>query len=515
MMFSKLRKNMKGIIIVVAAAFAVTLLYAGGVNFVGGGNPDVRTVVARANGSEISLFEVNREYRLLDLQRRLMGAPLQGWEAELTYYQVFRDMVDQKLLIEQARQSGLRVDRGDLNARIQAERQNFQSNAEFRAALNQQGFTEREFRDWLEERLLIQQVVELQGRAEVSDEEVARAFEAVEARHILVRPENPGEEASWAQAEAKALSLLEQIRQGADFAALAQEHSDDQASAVAGGDLGYFRRGTMVPRFEEAAFSLEVGEVSEPVRTDFGYHLIEVVDRREAEGEAFEAARESIREQLAMEGAQARLIPWIEELRDQAEIEILDPRLRAMHLFYQEDWEAAVSAFETAFLDDPFNAYLHVFASQAYEALDQPEAAADQLRLAVQKSPYDPDLRLLLALELQESHPQEAAEHLREASELSPSNMNLQNFIVGLARELDDEELAGEAAARAEEARRILEERQRQIEELQRQQEELLRQLQEAREAAEAEAAPETNSDGSEPAAPEEDGSDAGEGDQR
>lgn len=83
--------------------------------------------------------------------------------------------------------------------------------------------------------------------------------------------------------EAEALALAQELRQrildGEDFATLAQEYSDDPGSAANGGDLGWFGRGVMVPAFEEAAFSLAVGEVSEPIKTDFGYHLIEVLEK--------------------------------------------------------------------------------------------------------------------------------------------------------------------------------------------------------------------------------------------
>ena len=91
-----------------------------------------------------------------------------------------------------------------------------------------------------------------------------------------------------------ALDLRQQLLDGADFAALAAEYSSDTTSAVNGGDLGWFGRGRMVAPFEEAAFSLEVGEISEPIRTDFGYHLIEVLEKdaeRAKEPSALESER--------------------------------------------------------------------------------------------------------------------------------------------------------------------------------------------------------------------------------
>ena len=132
---------------------------------------------------------------------------------------------------------------------------------------------------------------EIQSQTEVSDAETqayydahTSDFERVHARHILVAlaggPAAKADklELTDEQAKAKAEDLRKQILAGADFAKLAKENSDDSASAEKGGDLGYFRRGQMAPEFEKAAFALKPKELSEPVKSPFGYHLIEVED---------------------------------------------------------------------------------------------------------------------------------------------------------------------------------------------------------------------------------------------
>ncbi len=126
-------------------------------------------------------------------------------------------------------------------------------------------------------------------------------FEQVRARHILIRvtgspvPLDPGKkDLSDADGLAKAQELRKKILAGADFAQLAAEESDD-GSKTAGGDLNFFRRGQMVPAFEQAAFALKVGEISEPVKTPFGYHLIKVEEKREPN---FETAKPEIEKRL-------------------------------------------------------------------------------------------------------------------------------------------------------------------------------------------------------------------------
>lgn len=130
--------------------------------------------------------------------------------------------------------------------------------------------------------------------------------EQVQASHILI---SLGE---GARSVEEALVLAEETAQrlaaGEDFAALAQELSEDPGSRERGGDLGFFERGRMVPEFEQAAFRLQPGQTSEPVLSDFGYHIIRVTDRREARSQDFEEVREELaREILQREGVDLAL----------------------------------------------------------------------------------------------------------------------------------------------------------------------------------------------------------------
>jgi parvulin-like peptidyl-prolyl isomerase len=107
-------------------------------------------------------------------------------------------------------------------------------------------------------------------------------FDQVKARHILVATEDsvvPGKKLSDAAAKAKAEDIKKRLDAGGDFAKIAKAESDDVASGAEGGDLGSVSRGMMVPPFEQALFALKKGQVSEPVRTPFGYHIIQLLDQ--------------------------------------------------------------------------------------------------------------------------------------------------------------------------------------------------------------------------------------------
>ena len=139
-------------------------------------------------------------------------------------------------------------------------------------------------------------------------EEHKAEFEQVHARHILIRfqgsqlPIKPGQkDLSDAEALAKVQALKQRIQGGEDFAKVASQESDDTGSGANGGDLGTFRHGQMVPSFEQAAFALKPGELSEPVKTQYGYHLIKVESR---DNRSFQEVRPDLERQLAPVQAQ-------------------------------------------------------------------------------------------------------------------------------------------------------------------------------------------------------------------
>jgi len=147
--------------------------------------------------------------------------------------------------------------------------------------------------------------------------------ERVKASHILIKLDaadpNMDPNESGAKAKAKAEDLLKQIKAGADFAELAKANSDCPSSER-GGDLGFFSRGQMVPPFEEAAFTLEVGQVSDIVQTQFGYHIIKVVDHRDAKTRTFEQSKDQIIQMLKQRKQRESAGRFVESLKAQADI---------------------------------------------------------------------------------------------------------------------------------------------------------------------------------------------------
>ena len=141
-----------------------------------------------------------------------------------------------------------------------------------------------------------------------------RAEEEVRARHILVDSKD------------KAREVYEKLVHGSDFAQLAREYSKDAGTRDQGGDLGFFTRGQMVPPFEEAAFSLKKGEMSEPFQTQFGWHIVKVDERRQRAAPSFEDMRQRVVAALIHKKAQQ----VAGDLRGKAQIEYIDPELKRL-----------------------------------------------------------------------------------------------------------------------------------------------------------------------------------------
>jgi peptidyl-prolyl cis-trans isomerase D len=137
--------------------------------------------------------------------------------------------------------------------------------------------------------------------------------EQLRASHILLKTENKDD----AAVKAKAEDVLKQAKAGADFAELAKKYSEDESNAKNGGDLDYFGRGRMVPEFDQAVFAMQPGQISDLVKTQYGYHIIKLVDKKASTTKPLAEVRQQINDQLAFERAQAQAADLAQRLEPQ------------------------------------------------------------------------------------------------------------------------------------------------------------------------------------------------------
>ncbi|MCS7198410.1 MAG: peptidylprolyl isomerase [Candidatus Bipolaricaulota bacterium] len=239
--------------------------------------------------------------------------------------------------------------------------------------LKQQGRTlesfKRELRQAVELNIKIERLRDaVVGPIEPTDQELSSYLEKhrdkydtpeqVRARHILIRVPENASEVEIAQAKKQIEDIKKEIENGADFAELAKEHSQDPGSAQNGGDLGWFTRGQMVPEFEDAAFALEPGQISDPVRTQFGFHLIKVEEKKPAQRPELAQIRDRVLRDYIEVERERRFNEFYRDLKARAKIVIADPILRVFYL-YEYAGHLEEARHEYAKLKDP-NQKLHI-----------------------------------------------------------------------------------------------------------------------------------------------------------
>lgn len=226
-------------------------------------------------------------------------------------------LIENKIIELESDKEKITISQKDIDDEYQIYAEAYGGEEGLNSLLTQNGMNEADLKADIENYIKIEKLLE--SRIEITDEEIKTYFdenkesfnqpEQVKASHILVEDEET------------ANVVAEKLAAGEDFAELAKEYSTDTTNAESGGDLGFFGKGTMVEEFEKVAFSMDLGTVSDPVKTDYGYHIIKVTDKKEAKEAVLEDHKEEIKEMLFNEKVQTEYTNWIEEKRKEYEIE--------------------------------------------------------------------------------------------------------------------------------------------------------------------------------------------------
>lgn len=288
--------------------------------------------------------------------------------------QVTQDLIRQAVLDNEARRRGIRAASSQVEEAYEQEYAQYTTyygddlNDVVQGAL---GITLAQFQQRLRDGIATQIRNEMLradvvGVIDPSEEELRSYYEAniadydqpeqVRASHILVSERELADQ------------LREQLLAGADFSELATAYSEDSGTKDDGGDLGWFGRGEMVTEFEQAAFSLEPGAISDVVATDFGYHIIQVSDRREHETPSFADVESDVRASYVEEQQTEIYAAWVEGAVDSANVEIAIPEINA-YLLQLEDTDLGLAEFERLrdgnLTDDP---YVDYYIGSIYES---------------------------------------------------------------------------------------------------------------------------------------------------
>ena len=265
--------------------------------------------------------EISKADFLAEFEKTLQkDQPLTGIEREELQRSFLVQLIDRELIHAEARRLNIEITEADIDAALQAYRQDY-SGTSFETMLQERGITLKDWREELRDSLIMEKLLEeaVYSRVDVIDQEVAAYYEAnrkqfnrpaqVRARQILVADEAEGQE------------VLGLLRQGRPFAEIAAEYSLSP-DAEQGGDLGFFARGEMPPEFDEVVFDLPVNRLSDLVKSDYGYHIFLVEEKRKAVRLKKKDVTDEIRAILESQKKEEIYLDWLQEMRARAVISV-------------------------------------------------------------------------------------------------------------------------------------------------------------------------------------------------
>lgn len=225
-------------------------------------------------------------------------------------------LITGKVIEQEVKKENIQVTQEEIDEEKAAYAESYGGEEALKQTLETSGLTMADFEEDIESYLATKKLLE--PRIKITEEDMKAYFEEnkdsfaqqeqVNASHILVEDEETAKE------------VIGKLNDGGDFAELAAEYSIDESNKDAGGDLGFFGKGDMAEEFEEMAFSLEPGKISDPVKTEYGYHVIKVAEKKEAKEAVYEDVKEEIQNTLLETEMQTEYTAWLEEKFEEYEI---------------------------------------------------------------------------------------------------------------------------------------------------------------------------------------------------
>jgi peptidyl-prolyl cis-trans isomerase C len=287
--------------------------------------------IARVNDQILMRQDLDREMKLVSMRLARQGRPVS--DAQLKQYEsnIRENMIHRALLLQESKSAGVAVKDNLVDKAFNEFRSGFKGDEAYTRALADMGVSEADLKNQIRDGLAVKALLDdkVTRHISVSDRQV-RAFyddnpdrfrqpEQVKASHILIKVPENADKAKKADAMAAIQALKARIEKGEDFAVLAMENSDCPSKAK-GGDLGFFGRQQMVKPFSDAAFALQPGQMSDVVETRFGYHLIQVTERKKEQTLAFNDVKEAISGRLRQQQEGKKMETYIEKLKEHADI---------------------------------------------------------------------------------------------------------------------------------------------------------------------------------------------------
>jgi peptidyl-prolyl cis-trans isomerase C len=291
------------------------------------------TIVALVNGDPIHYSDVDKAIKQFLNQLGKDTDQFKKQQADTALWQEALDwLVSVRLLSQEALKQNISVDKNEVDMAFNTIRRRFTSEQQFLDALAEAELSIDQFTNNLTKEIMVQKLLEQQigsQMEDISDEDALKYYnehgqefvqnEQIRVHHILIKVSQTAAPEKVKNAENKAHRILERIKKGEDFEKLARQYSEDP-SALKSGDIGFFSRGDMIKNFEDAAFALKVGEVSDLVRTPLGFHIIRMDERKTSQKVPFKEVKIEIKLRLKQQRSNMLFEQYVEELKSKANI---------------------------------------------------------------------------------------------------------------------------------------------------------------------------------------------------
>lgn len=287
---------------------------------------------ATVNGTVIPKQTLDREVRLFTDRLVRQGQQVPDIQVPILRNEILDSLIDQELLYQDSQKQHVQVDKKAVDEKYDEIKKRFKTEQEFKNAISKMEVTEAEIRSQLEKGLVIDELLKSKvvKDIQVTEAEAKKYYdehtdqfkqaEQVKASHILIQVAPDASDEKKTEAKNKIAAVQERLKKGEDFAAVAQEASEGPSKSK-GGDLGFFQRGQMDPTFEQAAFALEPGKVSDVVETRFGYHIIKVGEKKPEATPAYSDVKDEIEQYLKQQKTREKVESYLEGLRKNAKID--------------------------------------------------------------------------------------------------------------------------------------------------------------------------------------------------
>ena len=292
--------------------------------------------IAKVNGVEVSKDEFQRKFDKMTRAFTRRGKAIPPGLAHRYRESILKQLIDKELLNQKIKAGNVKVDETALAKEFEDYKKMFRTDDNFQRYLKSSEITPEQIKENIRHTLAVKALLKTDGSLSVEDKDIKEYYETnkkryevkeqVRASHILLKVDKKADDKAKAAVKKKADEVHGLVtKKGADFAALAREHSQGP-TASRGGDLSFFTKGRMVPEFEKVAFGMKANTISKPVLTQFGWHIIKVTDKKEGRQRPYAEVKESIAKLLQNKKSRRAKASLLKKLKDEGKVENFLPK---------------------------------------------------------------------------------------------------------------------------------------------------------------------------------------------